>query len=318
MVKHTATHLQTKANHVNFNETFVTAGTASVIAKTTSAPLERIKLLMQNQDKLIKQNCLDRQYSGIIDCAKHTLRNEGLLSFWRGNLVNVTRYTFTQGCNFHFKDAAKYNLFGDPKSTAWKKLSYQEKLTKNIISGGVAGSFSQFLFYHLDLCRTRLANDINSKTGSRVFNGVTDVYVKILRSDGITGLYRGFVISCVGKFVYRGIYFGLYDSLKPVILHENDQTFSSLFLLGWFVTATAGFIDYPIDTTRRYIMMTSGGNSQKYRSSFECAKDIKRTHGFKGFYKGVGANILRGMAGAIALAGTDKLKDIYIQIKLSY
>lgn len=83
------------------------------------------------------------------------------------------------------------------------------------------------------------------------------------------------------------------------------------------MTATAGFIDYPIDTIRRHMMMTSGGNSAKYRSSFECAKDINRTQGYKGFYKGVSANILRGIAGAIVLAGSDKLKEIYIQIRIS-
>ena len=137
------------------------------------------------------------------------------------------------------------------------------------------------------------------------------------RSDGITGLYRGFAISCAGIFVYRGLYFGLYDSLKPIILRENEKSFSLSFLLGWFVTATAGFIDYPIDTTRRHMMMTSGGNIEKYRSSLDCAKDIKRTQGYKGFYKGVSANILRGIAGAIVLAGSDKLKEVYIQYKIS-
>src|SRR5690349_6958389 len=45
-----------------------------------------------------------------------------------------------------------------------------------------------------------------------------DVYKKTLASDGIVGLYRGFNISCVGIIVYRGLYFGMYDSLKPVLL----------------------------------------------------------------------------------------------------
>jgi solute carrier family 25 (adenine nucleotide translocator) protein 4/5/6/31 len=45
-----------------------------------------------------------------------------------------------------------------------------------------------------------------------------DVYRKTLASDGIAGLYRGFAISCAGIVVYRGLYFGIYDSLKPVVL----------------------------------------------------------------------------------------------------
>jgi len=306
------------SSHLSFNETFLISGTAAVIAKTTAAPLERIKLLMQNQDKLIEQNCLDRKYSGIIDCARHTLGNEGVISFWRGNLVNVFRYTGTQACNFAFKDAIKLRLFGDTKSLSWEKSSYHEKLAKNIISGGVAGSVTLSLLYHLDFCRTRLANDTCSKTGKRAFNGMLDVYIKILRSDGISGLYRGFGISCVGIFIYRGLYFGLYDSLKPILLRENHQSFSSAFFLGWVVTAIAGIIDYPLDTTRRRMMMTSGESIKKYRNSIECALDIKRREGYNGFFKGVNANILRGVAGAIVLAGSDKLKEIYIQYKINW
>ena len=84
-----------------------------------------------------------------------------------------------------------------------------------------------------------------------------DVYVKTIKSDGIQGLYRGFVISCVGIFIYRGMYFGLYDSIKPIVLGDNASVFLS-FILGWIVTVTAGLMSYPIDTVRRRMMMTSG------------------------------------------------------------
>jgi hypothetical protein len=49
----------------------------------------------------------------------------------------------------------------------------------------------------------RLANDSKGKGGERQFNGLVDVYVKTIKSDGIQGLYRGFVISAVGIFIYR-------------------------------------------------------------------------------------------------------------------
>ena len=144
------------------------------------------------------------------------------------------------------------------------------------------------------------------------------LFIYFCRSDGISGLYRGFGISCVGIFIYRGLYFGLYDSLKPILLRENHQSFSSAFFLGWFVTAISGIIDYPLDTTRRRMMMTSGESIKKYRNSIECALDIKRREGYNGFFKGVNANILRGVAGAIVLAGSDKLKEIYIQYKINW
>ena len=103
----------------------------------------------------------------------------------------------------------------------------------------------------------RLANDAKGKGGERQFNGLIDVYAKTLKSDGIQGLYRGFTISCVGIFIYRGMYFGLYDSLKPILL-GGDPSLVLSFLLGWGVTITSGLMSYPIDTIRRRMMMTSG------------------------------------------------------------
>ena len=95
------------------------------------------------------------------------------------------------------------------------------------------------------LMNHRLANDAKGKGGQRQFNGLVDVYVKTLKSDGIPGLYRGFTISAVGIFIYRGMYFGLYDTLKPVLLGKNAGVLIS-FLLGWAVTVTAGLMSYPI------------------------------------------------------------------------
>ena len=84
-----------------------------------------------------------------------------------------------------------------------------------------------------------------------------DVYIKTLKSDGIQGLYRGFVISAVGIFIYRGMYFGLYDTLKPLVLGA-DAGVGISFLLGWAVTVTAGLMSYPIDTIRYSCQIIDG------------------------------------------------------------
>ena len=93
-----------------------------------------------------------------------------------------------------------------------------------------------FFVYSLDYARTRLANDNKAakKGGERQFNGLLDVYKKTIASDGIGGLYRGFTISCVGIIVYRGLYFGMYDSLKPVLLTGTLQVNTSLPINGFF------------------------------------------------------------------------------------
>merc|ERR1719376_344687 len=177
------------------------------------------------------------------------------------------------------------------------------KFATNIASGGAAGTMSLLFVYSLDYARTRLANDAKGKGGERQFDGLIDVYVKTLKSDGIQGLYRGFTISAVGIFIYRGMYFGMFDTLKPMLIGGKDASVAASFLLGWAVTVGAGLMSYPIDTVRRRMMMTSGGGV-KYKGSIDCAMQVIKGEGFMSLMKGAGANILRGVAGAGVLAGS--------------
>ena len=97
-----------------------------------------------------------------------------------------------------------------------KNASNKEKFAKNILSGGCAGSLSLLFVQSIDYTRTRLGVDARNPAGQRQFSGIVDCYVKTVRSDGLRGLYRGFWISCACIFIYRGLYFGLYDTLKPL------------------------------------------------------------------------------------------------------
>ena len=81
------------------------------------APADRVKLLIQTQS--INTNLLVK-YKNPIDCIVRVYKDQGLASFWRGNLANVYRYFPSQAMNFAFKD--KYKDFfgklfvGNPKA----------------------------------------------------------------------------------------------------------------------------------------------------------------------------------------------------------
>jgi len=298
--------LEKKNDFTSFMIDFLMGGVSAAVAKTAAAPIERIKLLIQNQDEMLKTGRLDRPYGGIGDCFRRVVADEGFVSLWRGNTANVIRYFPTQALNFAFKDQFK-RMFAVPKNA-----SYAKKFASNIAAGGMAGAASLTFVYSLDYARTRLANDNKSakKGGERQFNGLLDVYRKTMKSDGITGLYRGFNISVVGIVVYRGLYFGLYDSLKPFLspLDNNPVALGfASFLLGWGITIGAGLASYPIDTVRRRMMMTSG-EAVKYKSSAHAFAEIVKKEGTKSLFKGAGANILRAVAGAGVLAGYDQLQ----------
>ncbi|KAH7104231.1 mitochondrial carrier domain-containing protein [Auriculariales sp. MPI-PUGE-AT-0066] len=284
---------------------FLMGGVSAAVAKTSAAPIERIKLLVQNQDEMIKQGRLATPYKGVMDCFRRTYAEEGLVSLWRGNTANVIRYFPTQHSTLpsdYFK-----SLFGFKKNEG-----YWTWFAGNVASGGAAGATSLLFVYSLDYARTRLANDAKSAKGggARQFDGLVDVYRKTLKSDGLAGLYRGFVPSVVGIIVYRGLYFGVYDSVKPVVLVGNLQgNFFASFLLGWGVTVGAGLASYPLDTIRRRMMMTSGGTVH-YKSMFDAGSQIIAKEGTRSLFKGAGANILRGVAGAGVLSLYDKLQEV--------
>ena len=93
----------TAKNNLGFSENFLLSGCAAAVSKTSAAPIERVKLLLQNQGELLKQGRLDTSYRGVGDCITKTLTREGITSFWRGNFASVLRYFPQQALNFAFK-----------------------------------------------------------------------------------------------------------------------------------------------------------------------------------------------------------------------
>jgi len=294
-----------KGGVTGFAIDFLMGGVSAAVSKTAAAPIERIKLLLQNQDEMLKTGRLSHPYKGIVDCFRRVVADEGLSPLWRGNTANVIRYFPTQALNFAFKDYFKA-LFNFKKDE-----SYGTWFAGNLASGGLAGASSLLFVYSLDYARTRLANDAKGKNGgARQFNGLIDVYRKTIATDGIAGLYRGFPLSAFGIVIYRGLYFGLYDSIKPAMPQQLQDSFLASFVLGFGVTNLAGLASYPVDTVRRRMMMTSG-EAVKYSSSFDAFNQIVKKEGWKSLFKGAGANILRAIAGAGVLSGYDKLQVLF-------
>jgi len=281
-------------------------GTAAAISKTAAAPIERVKLMIQNQGAMIAAGRLSSPYRGVTDCFRRTYAEEGLLSFWRGNGANILRYFPTQALNFAFKDEFK-RRFGYKKSEGYGLWVFG-----NVASGAAAGASSAVFVYSLDYARTRLSADGKSaaKGGQRQFTGIIDVYRQTLRTDGILGLYRGFVPNILGIIVYRGLYFGGYDTIRDTFLVGDLQgNFLASFAVGWACTTGAALASYPMDTIRRRMMMTSGEKVQ-YKSFIDATRQIVAKEGTRALFSGAGANVLRGIAAAGALSLYDQFQAL--------
>jgi len=304
---------------------FFAGGFAGALAKTVSAPIERVKLLIQTQDKIpaIVSGELPR-YKGIFDCFYRVYTEQGLASFWRGNLPNVLRYFPVAAFNFAFNDMIQ-SWF--PRYSPHTQFALF--LCVNLISGGLAGAGSLTIVYPLDYARTRLAADVggdkdspsirhaSQRSGeapksSREFAGLADCISKTIAKNGFCALYQGYVVSVIGIIAYRAPYFGLFDTfdaLNPFAV--NRSAGMAAYLLGVFASfciaqltsAIAALVSYPFDTVRRRLQMEANVavDERIYRGMCHCVAVILRDEGFLSLYKGFLANLLRGASTAFML-----------------
>jgi len=289
---------------------FGLGGVSGAIAKTITAPIERVKLLIQTQDAnpRIRSGEVPR-YSGIINCFVRVRSEQGFLAFWRGNFTNVIRYFPTQAFNFAFKDSIK-QLF--PRFDS--KKEFGKFFLVQMASGGLAGAGSLCIVYPLDYARTRLASDVGS--GKRDFKGLADCLVKTASGPrGPLALYNGFGVSVAGIIPYRGVYFGLYDSLRernPWKKELGLVGIASKFCVAQTTAIAAGYASYPFDTIRRRLQMQSEKPKEAwvYNGTLHCLRKILADEGVRALFKGAGANALRTVGSAMVLVLYDQLQGL--------
>jgi len=289
---------------------FTLGGVSGAIAKTITAPIERVKLLIQTQDAnpRIRSGEVPR-YTGIINCFSRVNSEQGFLAFWRGNFTNIIRYFPTQAFNFAFKDSIK-KLF--PRYDT--KTQFGMFFLVQMASGGLAGAGSLCVVYPLDYARTRLASDVG--TGKRDFKGLGDCLAKTARGpSGFLGLYNGFGVSVMGIIPYRGVYFGLYDSLREKNPWKKDYGvvgILSKFAVAQTTAIAAGYASYPFDTVRRRLQMQSEKPKDQwvYNGAVDCLGKIIKNEGTISLFKGAGANALRTVGSALVLVLYDQLQGL--------
>jgi len=348
----------------------VAGASSGAISRTLLAPVERVKLLKQLQGSVDAKHLFpppqpQRSSSKTLSppsawqVAATVYREQGLLSFWRGNVPNVLRVSGTAAVNFTCMDYYKRVAVGPwldyltRFSPQTRNLERQRQLATSLVSGGLAGATATTVLYPIEFLRTRLAMDmgtgkpllpssvVSTKEGAaitgggqsshhprppRQYKGMLDVLQKILKSDGILGLFQGYGIAVTGGIFYRIILLGGYDALKGELLlrkqeqaanHSNDKRTTTLswgerIVSAQLISLTAGTAAYPFDSVRRRMMMQAGQpyEQRKFRNSLHCIRSIWRLEGIRGFYLGLGPNILRSVSGALLLVGYDRIRTL--------
>jgi solute carrier family 25 (adenine nucleotide translocator) protein 4/5/6/31 len=280
---------------------FAAGGISGAVSKTITAPIERVKLIIQTQDanpKIVSGEV--PRYTGIGNCFSRVKSEQGMGAFWRGNGTNCIRYFPTQAFNLAFKDTIK-SMFPkyNPKTEFWPFFGV------NLASGGLAGAGSLCFVYPLDYARTRLASDVGS--GKKTFEGLGDCLKKTAQGPkGVLSLYNGFGISVAGIIPYRGVQFGLNDTLKGLNPFDKEVSFigiASKWACAQFSVIMSGFVTYPFDTVRRRLQMESEKKveDRMYKGAAHCFQKVATDEGMNALFKGAGANVLRGTGAALVL-----------------
>lgn len=155
--------------------------------------------------------------------------------------------------------------------------------------------------YPFTLIRTRL----QVQKGKSLYNGTFDAFVKIVRSEGAAGLYRGFLVNTF-TLISGQCYVTTYElTRKYVSGYSSSNTVKSL-VAGGSASLVAQSITVPIDVISQHLMMQRHGESLgRFRISSadrkqtimfgqtrEIMMQIFRADGPKGFYRGYVASLM--------------------------
>ena len=285
---------------------FLLGGVGGAIAKTITAPFERVKLMMQfEEDELFGE---DEPIEGALDCARRIHAREGWRGFFRGNLANCVRYFPTQAFNFAFKEKIKAMF---PKVNPGE--NYLKVFAVKMLAGGVAGAGSLIVVYPLDFVRTCMQLAKNAD-GSPKYESMSACAADIANGpDGPLGLYAGFTVSIAGIIPFRGAYFMVHDalvSMNPYRKSKDLKGLASKFVCAQLAALSAATASYPLDTVRRRLLadQTKPASQRRYAGTRDCFVKIVRDEGVGALFKGAGYNAIRTICSALTLAVSGEVK----------
>lgn len=257
---------------------FAAGAIAGAIGKTLTAPLDRVKILLQTQGGMATGNLRAAAAQGGLWRSFVAIgRQEGIKGYWRGNIPQVLRILPYSACQLYSYDFYKRLLGSGPDKT-------DISLPRRLAAGAAAGMTSTLLTYPLDTLRLRMAID-PSLVGMR---GAVRV---LMREGAGQAFFRGIGFACLGIAPYMAVELAAFD-LLPREMTPFARGFSAALL--------ATTCCYPLDTLRRQIQMQSAARV----SALQVARSIYNAQGISGFYRGFLPNALKNMPNKGVRLGT--------------
>ncbi|KAF3695359.1 Calcium-binding mitochondrial carrier protein SCaMC-2 [Channa argus] len=254
----------------------VAGGGAGAVSRTCTAPLDRLKVMMQVYGSRTNNMCI---MSGLMQMIKEG----GMKSLWRGNGVNVIKIAPESALKFMAYEQIK-RLIGTDKET----LSILERF----VAGSLAGVIAQSTIYPMEVLKTRLAL---RKTGQ--YAGISDCAKQILRREGLGAFYKGYVPNMLGIIPYAGIDLAVYETLKNGYLQkyttETNPSILVLLACGTVSSTCGQLASYPLALVRTRMQAQAVAESSQQVTMTGLFRHILQTEGPMGLYRGLAPNFLK-------------------------
>lgn len=293
----------------------IAGGIAGAVSRTTTAPFDRLKMLLQAQNSsamlagvATKQLAGGKpaaarpgvirpapdaaaraaaapEYRGIWNSLKKIYFESGWKGFYRGNGTNIIKIAPESAVKFWAYESIKRMLCRDSSAPAIK-----EKL----IAGSAAGAISQTAIYPLEITKTRLAVSAPGE-----YRGIMHCISSIVRTDGVSALFRGLLPSVVGVIPYAGVDFAVYSTLRDVYTRRYPNTHPgvlTVFVCGAISSTCGQVVAYPLQLVRTRLQ-TQGmaGRPMLYNGMSDAFFKIWKCDGLLGFYSGILPNFMKAI-----------------------
>mmetsp|Transcript_4216 Transcript_4216/g.8020 ORF Transcript_4216/g.8020 Transcript_4216/m.8020 type:complete len:464 (-) Transcript_4216:165-1556(-) len=257
---------------------FVAGGIAGAVSRTITAPMDRLKLMMQAQAQGESRSIL----SGL----KNIYKDGGAYSFWKGNGTNVIKIIPESATKFVSYEWFKNQYAKDPTDI---------QVSERFVAGAGAGIMSQLLIYPLEIAKTRLALSAKDE-----FSGISHCLNRTIRNEGFFALYRGLGASLLGVVPYCGIDLGLFMTFKEEWIRAHPDVHHGpgplvLLAMGGVSSTCGAIVAYPAQLVRTRLQ-AQGMNAERpevYSSVLDCVRKTVQQDGITGLYRGLWPNLLK-------------------------
>ncbi|XP_017854114.2 LOW QUALITY PROTEIN: mitochondrial magnesium exporter 1, partial [Drosophila busckii] len=185
---------------------------------------------------------------------------------------------------------------------------------KSFIAGGVGGMCSVITGYPLDTIKVRLQTMPLPTVGQTPrYKGVIDCAVKIIRHEGVRGLYRGISAPLVGVTPIYAVDFAVYAAGKR--LFQTDEhvklTYTQIFIAGVGAGICSALVTVPTDRIK-VLLQTQPvtGGPLMYNGAMDTALKLYRQGGLRSLFKGTCACVLRDSPTGFYFVTYEALQDL--------